>query len=261
MPEFVSIIIPAYNESDRIGRTLEQVFAYLEEQQLNAEVIVVDDGSRDNTAEVVNGFAAHHPNLRVLHNPGNRGKGYSVRNGMLNARGDILLFTDADLSSPIEEAPKLFEALANGSEVAFGSRWVETELQTEPQPILRRIAGRLYNILLRVFLGLHYEDTQCGFKAFNRRAAEVVFTRQRIERWGFDPELLFIARKFGLRLTEVPVKWAHDDRSKINPLLDGIKMFGEMLSIRWWSLTGRYRNPEFEFAPAEPGTVLNAQRR
>ena len=261
MPELCSIIIPAYNEGDRIGRTLEQVFAFFAEQQLNTEIIVIDDGSRDNTTEVVNEFEAQHPNLRVLHNPGNRGKGYSVRNGMLNARGDVLLFTDADLSSPIEEAPKLFEALANGAEVAFGSRWVETELQVQPQPILRQIAGRVYNILLRVILGLHYKDTQCGFKAFNRRAAEVVFTRQHIERWGFDPELLFIARKFGLRLVEVPVKWAHDDRSKINPLLDGIKMFGEMLSIRWWWLTGRYRQPAFEFAPAEPGTVLNAQRR
>jgi glycosyltransferase involved in cell wall biosynthesis len=177
----------------------------------------------------------------LLENPGNRGKGYSVRNGMLHARGAVALFTDADLSSPITEADKLFAALAEGADVAIGSRWLQRELQTERQPLLRQLYGRLFNLGLRIVLGLRYRDTQCGFKAFNRRAIETVFTRQRIERWGFDPELLFLADKFRLKTTEVPVEWAHDHRSKIHPVQDGLRMGVEVLKIRWNDIMGRYR--------------------
>jgi glycosyltransferase involved in cell wall biosynthesis len=243
-----SIILPAFNESERLGASLEKVLAYVAEQGWDAEVIVVNDGSRDNTAEIAGQFAARNPAVRVLENPGNRGKGYSVRHGVLESRGDYILFSDSDLSSPIREASKLFAKLREGADVAFGSRWLETNLQTERQSILRQIVGRLYNILLRVTLGLNYKDTQCGLKAFTREAAEVVFTRQTIERWGFDPELLFIARKFKLRMVEVPVEWAHDDRSKINPLVDGVKMGIEMLRIRWAGITGVYKSPKWEFA-------------
>ncbi|HEU5452165.1 MAG TPA: dolichyl-phosphate beta-glucosyltransferase [Terriglobales bacterium] len=238
-----SLIIPAYNESARISATLEKVLDYVRQQAWSAEVLVVNDGSTDNTAELVRHFAAAHPAVRLIENPENRGKGYSVRHGVLHATGDIVLFSDADLSSPIEEAPKLLRAIAAGADVAIGSRWLETKLQTERQPILRQIAGRMYNLLLRVILRLKYEDTQCGFKAFTREAAQAVFPLQRIERWGFDPEILFLARKKGLKTAEVPVAWAHDDRSKINPVVDGIRMFGEMLKVRWLSLTGAYRHP------------------
>jgi glycosyltransferase involved in cell wall biosynthesis len=219
-----TFIIPAYNESDRLTVSLPKILDYVQRQQLSSEIIVVNDGSSDDTAEVVSRFATLHPDVRLLHNPGNRGKGYSVRHGMLQARGDVILFTDADLSSPIYEAGKLFAAIAQGADVAIGSRWLQAELQTERQPWHRQLYGRLFNLALRIVLGLKYRDTQCGFKAFTQPAARTVFSRQRIERWGFDPELLFLANKFKLRTAEVPVEWAHDHRSKINPLRDVIRM-------------------------------------
>jgi dolichyl-phosphate beta-glucosyltransferase len=162
---------------------------------------------------------------------------------MLHAHGDVMLFTDADLSSPIYEADKLFRALEQGADIAIGSRWLDAGLQTERQPWYRQLYGRLFNGALRLVLGLRHRDTQCGFKAFSRRAAQTVFSRQRIERWGFDPELLFLADKFKLRTVEVPVEWAHDHRSKINPLRDGIKMGLEVLGIRWNAIRGLYERP------------------
>jgi glycosyltransferase involved in cell wall biosynthesis len=238
-----SFIIPAYNEGERLTLSLPKVLDYIHRRQLPSEIIVVNDGSNDNTAEVVRHFAAGNPDVRVLENPGNRGKGYSVRNGMLHAHGDVLLFTDADLSSPIHEADKLFRALAQGADVAIGSRWLQAELQTERQPWYRQLYGRLFNLALRLVLGLRHRDTQCGFKAFTRAAAQIVFTRQRIERWGFDPELLFLADKFKLQTVEVPVEWAHDHHSKISPLRDGIKMGLEVLKVRWNAMRGLYQHP------------------
>jgi dolichyl-phosphate beta-glucosyltransferase len=235
-----SIIIPAYNESARITTSLDKLLAHIAQERWAAEVLVVDDGSRDNTAEIVRHYARQNPAVRLVQNPGNRGKGFSVRNGMLSATGDVLLFTDADLSAPIREASKLFAAIASGADMAIASRWLQRELQTEKQPLYRRAFGRMFNLLLRLILGLRYKDTQCGFKAFTRTAAMEIFPRQRIERWGFDPELLFLARKLHLRVDEVPVEWAHDDRSKINPLVDGFKMFIEILRVRWSDLRGRY---------------------
>ncbi len=247
MATMYSIVIPAYNESARITPSLEKILAYIAEKRWDAEVLVVNDGSKDNTAEIVRRFAERNPIVRLIENPGNRGKGYSIRNGMLQARGDILIFSDADLSSPIYESARLIQAIESGADVAFGSRWLEADTQTERQPILRQIAGRAYNILLRIILGLNFKDTQCGLKAFTRDAADKIFTRQKIERWGFDPELLFIARKFKMKMVEIPVEWAHDDRSKINPVVDGFKMGMEMLKIRWNGITGRYDNADESF--------------
>jgi len=239
-PPSYSIIIPAYNESARIGATLEKVLAHIRERGWDAEVIAVDDGSRDNTVEMIRGYADKNPRLQLLQNPGNRGKGYSVRNGMLQARGEMLLFSDADLSSPIAEADKLFGAIAEGADMAIGSRWLRRDLQTQPQPFHRQIFGRVFNLMLRITLGLRYKDTQCGFKAFTRRAAKTIFPLQQIERWGFDPELLYLARKQGLKVVEVPVEWAHSEDTRISPFRDGIRMFVEMLRIRWNGFTGRY---------------------
>lgn len=235
-----SLIIPAYNEGQRITATLDKVLAYIGQQGWNAEVIVVDDGSGDDTPEIIRQYSECHRAVHLLQNPGNRGKGYSVRHGMLNARGDLLLFSDADLSSPIQEASKLFSALAQGAEVAIGSRWLRSELQTERQPFYRQLFGRAFNLYLRLLLGLDFKDTQCGFKAFTAQAAQTLFSRQKIERWGFDPELLFLARKFGLPVREVAVEWAHDNRSKISYLKDGLQMGLESLRVRWYSLTGQY---------------------
>jgi len=240
LPITYSIVIPAYNESARIRATLDRVLAHIHDRHWDAEVLVVNDGSRDNTARIVESYAAQHPTLRLLQNPGNRGKGYSVRNGMLHASGEILLFSDADLSSPIEEADRLFAALETGADVAIGSRWLRAELQTQRQSLHRQLFGRIFNLVLRIILGLPYRDTQCGFKAFTRRAAQVIFPRQHIERWGFDPEILFLARKFGMKVIEVPVEWAHSEGTRIHPLRDGIRMFVEMLRVRWYSLTGEY---------------------
>jgi dolichyl-phosphate beta-glucosyltransferase len=235
-----SIIIPAYNESARIVATLERVLAHTAERAWDAEIIVVNDCSRDNTADIVRSYMGKNPRLRMLENPGNRGKGYGVRNGMLHANGEILLFSDADLSSPIEEADKLFAAITQGADIAIGSRWLRTELQTQRQPLPRQIVGRVFNMLLRLTLGLNFKDTQCGFKAFTRRAARAIFPQQQIERWGFDPELLFLARRFRFKVVEVPVAWAHREGTQINPLRDGAKMFLEMLQVRWNAVSGKY---------------------
>jgi len=239
-----SIIVPAYNEAERIGASLEHMLDYIAQSRWSAEIIVVNDGSSDNTAAVVQDFARRNPVVRILENPGNRGKGYSVRNGMMNASGQVLLFTDADLSSPIEEAEKLFSLIESGdADVAIGSRYLRSELQTRKQPIHRRVMGRGFNVALKTILGLSYVDTQCGFKAFNRKAVTMIFPNMKIERWGFDPEILFLAKRYGLRVAEVPVSWAHDHRSKINPLRDGTRMLGELLRVRMNSMGGKYIAP------------------
>jgi len=243
MPTY-SIVIPAYNEAARLGTTLDRVLNYVAAQRWDAEVIVVNDGSRDQTPDLVRSHAQSHPALRLLENPGNRGKGYSVRNGMLHAGGEVLLFSDADLSSPIEEATKLFAAIRSGADIAIGSRWLQPELQAYRQSVLRQFYGRIFNLALRILLSLNFKDTQCGFKAFTRKAAQTIFPLQEIERWGFDPELLYLARKSGLKVKEVAVVWSHSEGTRINPLRDGLRMFAEVLKIRWNALTGKYSQPK-----------------
>lgn len=252
MDPVYSIVLPAYNEGARIGATLRKVLFFADAHKWNVEVIVVNDGSNDNTAQVVAEISAQNPALRMVQNPGNRGKGYSVRNGMLHAQGEILLFSDADLSAPIEEAPKLISAIKDGADIAIGSRWLQPKLQTTRQPLRRQIFGRIFNLALRIILGLHFKDTQCGFKAFNRKAASIIFPLQRIERWGFDPEILFLAKNFGLRVKEVPVAWAHREGGGIHPIRDGIRMLGEMLKIRWNSMIGRYAVTQTELKSSYP---------
>jgi len=235
-----SIVIPAFNEDARIEATLQKINAYVSAQNWDAETIVVNDGSNDRTVQIVERYASQNSRMQLISNPGNRGKGYSVRNGMLHASGEILLFSDADLSSPIEEAPKLFEAIAQGADVAIGSRWLQVKLQKQRQPLYRQLFGRIFNRLLRTMLALPFKDTQCGFKAFTREAAQAIFPLQKIERWGFDPEVLFLARRFGFKIVEVPVAWAHREGTRISPLSDGPKMVLEMLTVWWNAITGKY---------------------
>ena len=192
-----SIVIPAFNEEARIPATLQSVVECIRGRGWAAEVLVVNDGSTDQTAEVVRDFARTAPEVRLMENPGNRGKGYSVRAGMLEARGRIVLFTDADLSSPIEEAERLFAAIEQGADIAIGSRWLESSRQTHRQPLYRQFFGRCFNGVTRAVMRLPFADTQCGLKAFTRQAAQTVFRLQTIERWGFDPEILLIALKHG----------------------------------------------------------------
>lgn len=241
MPEpQYSIVIPAFNEQARIGVTLSRVMECVERQGWQAEVLVVNDGSRDRTGAIVQAACERHPNLRLIDNPGNRGKGYSVRNGTLQARGQVVMFTDADLSAPMEEAELLFAAIQNGADVAIGSRWLDRSRQTMEQPVYRRFFGRCFNWLTRLIMHLPLADTQCGFKAFRREAAQAIFIRQRIERWGFDPEILYIALRLGMNVQEVAVTWGHDERSRISYLKDGLKMMEELVRVRLYSLAGYY---------------------
>jgi glycosyltransferase involved in cell wall biosynthesis len=236
----LSIVIPAYNECLRIEGTLERVMGCIRTCNWDAEVLVVDDGSTDETTDIVQRWMQTHPRLHMVKNPGNRGKGYSVRNGLLQSAGEIVMFTDADLSAPMEEAQLLMDAIDEGADVAIGSRWLDKQRQTIHQPLYRRFFGRCFNWVTRRVMGLPFKDTQCGFKAFKRDAAQVIFRLQTIERWGFDPEILFIARKLKYRIVEVPVTWGHDERSRMSYLKDGMKMLEEMAEIRRNSLRGRY---------------------
>jgi len=261
-----SIVIPAYNESARLPATLASVVNCIQARGWDAEIIVVNDGSTDATADVVREFANKTPvirtiqellteavpagpeelrmvELRLLDNLRNRGKGYSVRAGMLAARGEVVLFTDADLSAPIEEAERLFDAIRQGADIAIGSRWLESGRQTQRQPIYRQFFGRCFNGVTRAIMRLPFADTQCGLKAFSRHAAQTVFQLQTINHWGFDPEILFIALKHGFWVIEVPVAWAHDERTRMSYLKDGVKMLQELVSIRWNALCGRYDRP------------------
>jgi glycosyltransferase involved in cell wall biosynthesis len=235
-----SIVIPAYNERDRIPATLRSVVECIRAHNWPAEVVVVNDGSRDDTARVVREFALKAPEVRLIENPHNCGKGYSVRTGILHSLGDIVMFTDADLSSPIEEAEGLFSAIGMGADIAIGSRWLADSRQTRRQPLFRQFFGRCFNALTRRVMRLPFADTQCGFKAFTRAAAQTVFQLQTIERWGFDPEILFIALRRGYHVQEVPVGWAHDARTRISYLRDGLQMLKELAIVRWNAFLGRY---------------------
>jgi dolichyl-phosphate beta-glucosyltransferase len=242
VPE-LSIIIPAYNEERRLPRGLAKIRDYLASRNLaggQAEIIVVDDGSKDHTAVIAEEWSRELPAVRVVPNGENRGKGYSVRHGMLEARGRIALFTDADLSAPIEEADKLLAALDAGNDVAIGSRAVNRALIFGHQSRLREVAGMIFNGFVRLFTGLSFQDTQCGFKAFVRERSQIIFEQQRVERFGFDPEILFLAKRHGLRSVEIPVRWAHDPATKVHVFRDSLLMFLDLVYIRWNWLIGRY---------------------
>ena len=248
----ISIVIPAFNEGARIGNALRQVLHCVHERGWHAEILVVNDGSTDRTASIVEEFAQVHPEVRLLNNDRNRGKGFSVRHGVLHAVGEIVMFTDADLSAPMEEAELLFAALRQGADIAIGSRWLERNRQTLKQPLYRQFFGRCFNAITRLVMGLPFADTQCGFKAFRRPVAQTIFQLQRIERWGFDPELLFIALKRGYKIQEVPVTWGHDERSRLSYLKDGIKMLEDIAYIRWEAFAGAYDRKVVEFTPEWP---------
>ena len=235
----LSIIIPSFNEELRLPATLEKIACFIERERRNTEVLVVDDGSTDRTAKVAETFRGKITQLRVLANGTNRGKGYSVRHGSLEARGQVVLFTDADLASPIEEASKLLAALKE-HDVAIGSRAVDRRLIEVRQSAFREFAGIVFNKIVRIVLGLPFVDTQCGFKAFHRERCRVIFEQQTIERFGFDPELLYLARHHGLSTVEVPVRWAHSPATKVSMLRDSVQMFLDVVIIRWNALRGRY---------------------
>jgi len=236
----LSIIVPAYNEELRLPATLEKIASYIRAARPNTEVLVVDDGSKDRTAEVAESFRNKMPSLRIFSNGVNRGKGFSVRRGSLEALGEIILFTDADLSAPIEEAERLLAALKN-HDVAIGSRAMDRSLIEVHESLFREFAGIIFNTIVRAILLLPFVDTQCGFKAFRRGPSRIIFEQQTIERFGFDPELLYLARHHGLSTVEVPVHWSHSPATKVNMMRDSVQMFLDVFLIRWNSLRGRYR--------------------
>jgi glycosyltransferase involved in cell wall biosynthesis len=235
-------VVPAYNEQARLPATIRRIEEYLASSEwVFHEILIVDDGSTDSTSEVASAVAQANPSVRVLKNPGNRGKGYSVRHGMQKARGEWHLFTDADLSAPIEELDKLWAAIErDGSGVAIGSRSLDRSLIGVHQPGMRESAGRVFNAVMRTVVGLPIADTQCGFKLFQGAASHQIFARQKLERFGFDVEVLYIAKKLGYRISEVPVRWNHVEGSKVG-MLNGLHAFTELAQVRWNDLTGRYR--------------------
>lgn len=235
-------MIPAYDEEARLPGTLELILQYLNRSGWDFwEILVVDDGSRDGTVACAEEFGRSHPGLRVLRNPGNRGKGFSVRHGMLEARGEWSLFTDADLSAPIEELEKLWCVVRRERAAgAIGSRALDRSLIEVHQPAYRETLGKFFNFMMRAIVGLPFDDTQCGFKLFESRAAREIFARQRLHRFGFDVEVLFIARRLSYKILEVPVRWSNVEGSKVG-MLNGAQSFVDLLTIRLNQLRGKYR--------------------
>jgi dolichyl-phosphate beta-glucosyltransferase len=248
----LSVVIPAFNEERRIGATLERIFAYLASRRSPSEVLVVIDGSSDRTAEVVQRFAADVAPVRLLAAAVNRGKGYCVRRGMLEARGALRLFTDADLSTPIEEVDRLAQAIAQGHDLAIGSRRLAGSEITLAQPWWRRVMGRTFAWCVQRVAVPGIQDTQCGFKLFSAAAATRIFPRLRIEHFGFDVEVLWIAHRLGLRVAEVPVTWTDDPRSTVRPVVDSLRMLADLARIRRADRRGLYADGA-AVEPVRPG--------
>lgn len=235
----VSIVVPAFNEARRIAETVRKIDDFIRRSPLALELIVVDDGSTDNTAEIVREFPAK--GLRLIQNKKNHGKGYTVRQGVLAASGKYVLFTDADLSAPIEELTKLLEiAIGDGIDVVIGSRSLDRRYIEKHQSRLRELGGIVFNLMVRLLLGLRLHDTQCGFKLFSQQRSRRIFEELTTFGFGFDPELLFLAKRNGLTIREAPVRWSHAEGSKVKFLRDGVRMFFDLVRIRWNAIAGRY---------------------
>jgi dolichyl-phosphate beta-glucosyltransferase len=238
----ISIVIPAYNEEARLPATLEKVIDYLRPKEFSfSEILVVDDGSQDSTASLVQQRQVGYPSLRLVRNPGNRGKGFTVRHGVMEARGDWILTTDADLSAPIGELDKLISAVErDNAKVAIGSRALDRTLVGVHQSTMREAAGRVFNLLMRMVTGLPFRDTQCGFKLFEAAAAREIFARQTLDGFSFDVEDLVIAKVLGHKAVEVPVVWNNVEGTKVGTLA-GLSSFVALIGIRWRVIAGRYK--------------------
>lgn len=237
---YISIIIPAYNEERRLSKTLEKVDEYLKKQSFSYEIIVVSDGSKDKTSQVVKDLIPRIQNLRLIDNKENHGKGYVVRQGMLDAKGEYRLFTDADNSTSIDQIEKMLPEFEKGFKVVIGSRDIKGAVIATPQSWIRRRLGDIFNLIVQVISGLWgIWDTQCGFKGFTSRAVEDIFPKCKIDRWAFDVEILVISKKLGYKIKEIPVTWVNDPESKVK-LKGMIKMLFEVFQIRWNVITKRY---------------------
>ncbi|MGB9906711.1 MAG: dolichyl-phosphate beta-glucosyltransferase [Candidatus Saccharicenans sp.] len=229
---YLSVVVPAYNEEKRIGFSLFRIKDYLQSRNISAEVIVVDDGSTDRTAEEAGEIMADYPEFRVITLPVNRGKGAAVRSGVLQARGELVLFTDADLSTPIEELEKFLPLAREGCQVVIGSRALPESQIKERQGWLREHLGKFFNLLVRLLVLKGFKDTQCGFKLFRKEAAREIFLRLETEGFAFDVEVLLLARKLGYKICQVPVVWVNHPESRVRLVRGSLKMLGELLRIR-----------------------------
>ncbi len=236
---FLSVIVPAYNEERRIGPTLEKLVGFLSAQAYGWEVIVVENGSDDDTAEVVSSWAAEVEQLHLESLP-TAGKGLAVRHGMLTATGEYRFMCDADMSMPVEYLKDFLARMAEGNDVVIGSRQIEGARRFG-EPAGRHVMGRVFNWVVRLVAVVGFQDTQCGFKMFRGDVAEDLFGRQRTTGWGFDVEILYIAKKRGLRILEMPIDWYHEPSSKINPVGDSIRMVKDAVLARWRGIIGAYR--------------------
>ncbi|MBN1901811.1 glycosyltransferase family 2 protein [Candidatus Sumerlaeota bacterium] len=230
--DYLSIVIPAYNEEKRIGTTLGKILEFLKTKDFSWEILIVDDGCRDRTIEMAADILKG-TSYRILKNPRNMGKGATIRAGMLAARGEIRLFTDADLSTPIEELDKLMIPIKDGFDVTFGSRAMKGSKLLVRQPIHREMMGRVFNILVQILHLPGVKDTQCGFKMFTAGAADAIFQRQKMKGFCFDVEILVLARKMGYRIKEVPVSWIDSPQSKVSPLKDSLKMLWDLVKLKF----------------------------
>jgi dolichyl-phosphate beta-glucosyltransferase len=228
----LSVIVPAYNEEERLPRTLARLHEYYEAQEYPYDVVVVSDGSTDGTARVVSEFAASHPKFALLEYSPNRGKGYAVRTAILQAKGDLVLFCDADLATPQEETEKLLARMREGADVAIGSRPLAESKLEKRQPLYREMLGRTFNKAVQLLAIRGIDDTQCGFKLFTREAAQDIFRRCKLDGFSFDFEALMIARDLGYRIDEVPIRWAHQEGSKVVLLRDGPRMLRDLVKLR-----------------------------
>lgn len=243
MTTAISIVIPAFEEEERLGGSIRKILEYCQSSGENIELIVVDDGSKDGTAKVAETVTAEFPDIpsKVVRYEQNRGKGYAVKTGLLAASGEIALFSDADLSTPIEEMPKLIDPIkADEYDVTFGSRALDRSLIGTHQPWRREQGGKVFNLVVRLQTGMPFWDTQCGFKAFNMAKFRPLLDLMRIHRFGFDVEFLYVAKLHGLRLKEIPVRWNNDERSKVNVFRDSLRMFNEVRQIRRNARRGLY---------------------
>jgi dolichyl-phosphate beta-glucosyltransferase len=231
-PKF-SIIIPAYNESYRIVKSINKIRKYFKNKGIKYEIVVVNDGSKDNTLRILNDLSKKYKQLRVLGGNINRGKGYAVKTGVLNSSGEYILFTDADLSTPIEELDNLFKYIKNGYDIVIGSRIIDPSKIKIKQPLYRRLPGNVFPILVNFIISRDIGDTQCGFKLFKRDVAKDIFKKQKISGFCFDVETLYLAKKGGYKVKEVAVTWTNFRDSKVNPLIDSIKMFIDLMKIRF----------------------------
>lgn len=242
----ISIVVPAYNEEGRLEDSIDRIFRFFQMRNAPFEILVVDDGSTDATCRIAlaAGERLGKNAVHTLRNSGNRGKGHSVRKGMLAARGRYSLITDADLSTPLEELARLEDAVIRGPvRLAFGSRDVVGSRVEVRQSWFRENAGKAFNRMVRLLTGLPYRDTQCGFKLFEMESCRAIFERQRIDRFAFDVEILYIARKWGIRMAEVPVVWRHREGSKVRMFPDAFWTFLDLFRIRWNDFRGRYEPP------------------